>query len=396
MKICVLTTSFPRYAKGDGAHGNFVFSLVRALSETCEVTLVAPHAPGSKTREIFGGITVIRFRYFFPARLEHLAYGEKGIIENLKFNYFLILQIPFFLFFFLLKTWQVSKNCDLIHANWIISGAIALVVKFLRKTPVVLTVHNTRLRHFPRWLTRYVVKKVDTVISPHPELTDIVQSFGKKQVVEIPNMIDFDTHATPADISQLRREFGIKDEMVITFVARLVAWKDPRTFIMSIPYVIRELRHVKFLVVGGGPLENELRQTVKDLGIQKHVVITGRRNDVGSILAISDVFVALSTIENIWSVTIVEAMNADIPCIITRAGSTEKILTHLETAYLIPPADRRGLAKGIVRLFGDDALRATLSQQAKNLIQKSGVVKKDIILKTLDLYNQMTKGFNYE
>ena len=133
-------------------------------------------------------------------------------------------------------------------------------------------------------------KNVDTVISPHPELTDIVRSFGKKNVIEIPNMIDFDTRAMPVDISRLKCEFGIKDQMVITYVARLVTWKDPRTFVMSIPYVIRELKHVKFLVVGGGALENELREMVKNMGIQEYVVIAGRRNDVSSILAMSDVF----------------------------------------------------------------------------------------------------------
>ncbi len=395
MRICVLTTSFPRFPEGDGACGNFVNNLVQALSEKIEIRVVAPHDHGAEIRDKFNDVCVFRFRYFFPSKLERLAYGEKGIIENLRKNFLLVLQVPFFLFFFLLKTWQVSRGCDLIHANWVITGAIALMVKGLLNIPVVLTVHNTRLRHFPEWLTRYVVGKVDMVISPHPELTEIIRTFGKKRLVEIPNMIDFDEVGLTKDVSQLRKELGIKDEMIVTYVARLVEWKDPWTFVKSIPFVINELKNVKFLVIGGGTLENDLRQLIKKLNIGKYVVVTGQRNDIGSILEVSDVFAALSTVENIWSMTIVEAMTAGVACIITRVGSTGEVLDHLKNSYLIPPKDERALAEGIVRLLKDEELRKGLSDCAKELMAKTGIGRENIIEKTLDVYYRIVAGVNH-
>lgn len=395
MRVCVLATSFPRFRKGDGACGNFVNNLVQALSKEIDISVVAPHDHGAKIRDKFNDVCVFRFRYFFPSKLERLAYGEKGIIENLGKNFFLILQVPFFLFFFLLKTWQVSRGCDLIHANWVITGAIALIVKRLLNIPVVLTVHNTRLRHFPKWLTRYVVGKVDIVISPHPELTEIVRAFGKKRLVEIPNMIDFDEFGPKRDVSRVRKELGIKDEMVVTYVARLVEWKDPWTFVRSIPHVINKLKNVKFLLIGGGTLENDLRQLIKELGIEKYAVITGQRNDIGAILEISDVFAALSTVENIWSMTVVEAMTAGVACIITRAGSTGEVLDHLKNSYLIPPKDERALAEGILRLLKDEKLRKGLSDCAKGLMVKTGIGRENIIAKTLEVYYRLGAGSNH-
>jgi glycosyltransferase involved in cell wall biosynthesis len=395
LRVCVLTTSFPRFPEGDGACGNFVNNLVLALSEKIEMKVVAPHDHGAKIRDKFNDVCIYRFRYFFPSKLERVAYGEKGIIENLRKNFFLVLQVPFFLFFFLLKTWQVSRDCDLIHANWVITGAIALMVKSLLNIPVVLTVHNTRLRHFPKWLTRYVVGKVDMVISPHPELTEIIRSLGKKRLVEIPNMIDFDKFGLTEGVSQVRKELGIKEEMIVTYVARLVEWKDPLTFVKSIPYVINELENVKFLVIGGGTLENDLRQLIKELHIEKYVVITGQRNDIASILEISNVFAALSMVENIWSMTVVEAMTAGVACILTRVGSTGEVLDHMKNSYLIPPKDERALAEGIVRLLKDEKLRKGLSDCAKELMEKTGIGRENIIVKTLDVYCRLVAGFNH-
>lgn len=395
MKVCVLTTSFPRFPEGDGACGNFVYNLTQALSSKIEMMVVAPHDRGTETKERFGEIEVFRFRYFFPSKFQKVAYGERGIIENLKRSPLLSLEVPLFFFFFLLKSWWVARGCDLIHANWIITGAIALAVKKLLNIPVVLTVHNTRLRHFPLWLARYVVRNVDMVISPHPELAEIIRSFGKKELVEIPNMIDFEVLGLQNEVSQVRKEFEIEDEMVVTYVARLVEWKDPWTFVKSIPYVINELKNVKFLVIGGGTLENDLRQLIEEFHIQKYVVITGKRNDISSILAISDVFVALSTVENIWSMTIVEAMTAGVPCIITRVGSTGEVLDHLKNSYLIPPKDERALAEGIVRLLKDEELRNGLSDGAKGLMAKTGIAREDIIEKTLDIYYRLAAGINH-
>jgi glycosyltransferase involved in cell wall biosynthesis len=390
LKICVLTTSFPRYFQGDGACGSFVYNLTRALSKQVDVTVVAPHAPNIETAEYFGKIRVRRFRYFFPCRLELLAYGDKGIIENLKGNPWLALQIPLFLLFFFLAAWRASRNCSLIHANWIITGALALVVKFFRKTPVVLTIHNTQLRHFPKWLARFVIYNVDFVISPHPELTDIVQSLGKKRFEEIPNMIGFDGASIPAASATIRQELGIGSQRVVTYVARLVDWKDPLTFLKSIPYVVKQTEDVKFVLVGGGPLEKEASGLAKELTVQDHVVITGKRNDVGSILAISDLFVALSKIENIWSMTVVEAMTAGVPCIATRAGSTESMLTHNQHAYLIPIEDEKALAEGILALLGDKCLRAKLSNEALELISKNGMDSQSILDRVLAVYGQIT------
>ena len=97
MKICILATSFPRWAAGDGANGNFVYQIARALSGQVRVAVVAPHDRDALVKEDIDGIEVRRFRYVLPSRLQRLAYGEKGIIENLSKSTFVKAQVPLFM-----------------------------------------------------------------------------------------------------------------------------------------------------------------------------------------------------------------------------------------------------------------------------------------------------------
>jgi glycosyltransferase involved in cell wall biosynthesis len=397
MKVCLLATSFPRFAYGDSACGNFVYELSQALAEHMQIKVIAPHAPGARIKELFGQVEVNRFVYFWPRQLQRVAYGEKGIIENLKSSPFAWIQLPLFLAMFFWKGWRITKDCDLIHAHWIITGLLAVVIKKLRHIPVVLTVHNAGLRHYPGWLRRQVLKKVDYVISPHPELTEKIRQYKKTHWAEIPNMINFNalTQRRENDhITQIKSQWGIKEEQIVTFIARLVDWKDPLTFVKALPHVIKEEDKVKFLLIGGGPLMPEIKKLVAILGIQHYIILTGPTTQVPAFLSISHIFVTLSPIENIWSTTLIEAMIAGIPCIVTRAGSTEKVLTHLRNAYLIPVKDEEALAGAIIRLLRDSTLRERLVAGAKELLETKGFSRDTIINQTLKVYRSVLEQNN--
>src|SRR5262245_22743250 len=78
MKICIVTTSFPRWV---GDHrGTFIFEAARAIcAQGVEVRVIAMHHPGAKTREFMDSIDVIRPRYLWPERLEILQREGGGL-----------------------------------------------------------------------------------------------------------------------------------------------------------------------------------------------------------------------------------------------------------------------------------------------------------------------------
>ncbi|MCK4492400.1 MAG: glycosyltransferase, partial [Candidatus Altiarchaeales archaeon] len=81
LRVCILTTSFPRY-EGD-LSGQFVYALSRNLVERgVDVSVVAPHDYETRGYEVMGGVEVYRFRYMFPRRLQKIAY-HGGISSNI-------------------------------------------------------------------------------------------------------------------------------------------------------------------------------------------------------------------------------------------------------------------------------------------------------------------------
>src|SRR3989339_912533 len=116
--ILILTSTFPRW-EGD-TDPPFVYELCKRLRINYLVHVLCPHAQGTKLKEVFNGIAVERFRYFFK-RSQTLAY-EGGILNRLKSNSWRYAIVPFFIIGELVATVRLLSNMkiDLINAHWLI------------------------------------------------------------------------------------------------------------------------------------------------------------------------------------------------------------------------------------------------------------------------------------
>lgn len=385
MKICFLTTSFPRF-KGDFA-GKSVFHLARELSKSgTRITVIAPHEKGLKKTEIIDNVRIERFRYMPAAFLEKVAYGN-GMLANLKKNPLSAIGLPFFFFAFFLKTRKLVNQFDLIHAHWLFSGLIACLVKKRCKKPFVLTLRHYKIKHYPRLIYKYVIQNADFIISPHPNISKYIKSFSINNFAEIPNFYN-PRHPEKEEIDNFKRSLNLGDKPIISFIARLESYKDPITFVKSIPILLKRRKDFTFLLVGNGSLFNELKQMVDKYNLNRYIRITGTRSDIETVLACSSLFVALSPEENIWSNTLVEAMSIGIPCIVTDAGDTKKTLTHLYNSFIIDKKDETSLANGIETLISNPVLMKKLSRSGKELIRELGFNSIKNVNRTISIYEQ--------
>src|SRR5215510_11957203 len=126
--VLFVTTSFPRF-RGDFA-GSFVFRFAKYLaSDGVQVTVLAPGAVGYPTRDNIEGMPIYRFPYFYPARLQQLAYTGGGILANLRRGWLAKVQVPLF---FLATLWAIvryQEHCDLIHCHWLPTALAALMAR---------------------------------------------------------------------------------------------------------------------------------------------------------------------------------------------------------------------------------------------------------------------------
>ena len=389
MKICILSTSYPR--SKDDYWVPFMHSWARELAKKEDVTVVTSGGASTKDYEVRDNVKMHRFNYFCPRNLQVLTYTG-GMGESFNQSLLAKLQAPFFMLSFMLKSLKIAKKCDVINAHWTLSGLVALPLKWLYKKPIVLTEHGGGIRTLPKWLNKFIVKRMDAVTSAHHDMIEVVRKMGAKNVVDIKNFLNEEKFLKSHDKAVIKKRLKLKNEHVVTFIGRFEPLKDPLTFVNSIPYVLKSMRNVKFIMVGDGHLKSEIESQIKELAIGKHIILPGPTPNVDDYLAISDVFIACSATENCFSTTILEAMLSGVPCIITRAGMTEQFFIHKQDAYLVEKKNPKLLGKAIIDLLKDKNLRKKLSQNELMFLEKYEFRNKAIINKIINTLKYAIKG----
>ena len=258
---------------------------------------------------------------------------------------------------------------------------------------MVCSALGSDLRSLPRWFNRLVLKRCDGVVAAGCEMERLALRLGLEGVRTIWLPVDECRLFSEGQESVLRQELRLgRATPIVTFLGRLEPFKDPLTFVNAIPAVLENCSHCRFVVVGDGPLLGSLKLRARELGVMHSVTFVGWRSDVHRYLHVSDVAVGLSPIENVWSMTLVEAHFAGVPCIVTEVGMSRNLFAHGENCYMIPARRPDALAEAILTLLGDAALRGKLAQGARTLLSRHGWYTHQIADSVARLYEDVLRG----
>lgn len=163
----------------------------------------------------------------------------------------------------------------------------------------------------------------------------------------------------------VREEFGIsEDALVVGTVANFKAHKGYPTLLRAAVRVRDEVPDVRFVLVGQGPLEPEIRRLASELGLKDTVIFAGYREDVPRVAATFDAFVLASQHEGL-SIALIEAMALGKPVVVTNAGGLAEVVEHQKEGLLVPAGDPVAVAQEIVALLSDSSLRHRLGAAAR-------------------------------
>jgi glycosyltransferase involved in cell wall biosynthesis len=143
---------------------------------------------------------------------------------------------------------------------------------------------------------------------------------------------------------------------VLMNVGALVAHKGQKFLLEAMPHVLGQVPDAHLLIFGEGELRAPLEKQIKELGLEKHVLLPGFREDVLQLMKSADLFVMSSITEGLGS-TVLDAMAMRLAVVGTRAGGIPEAVVHGETGLLVAPGDARELGGAMVRLLKDPALR---------------------------------------
>jgi L-malate glycosyltransferase len=150
---------------------------------------------------------------------------------------------------------------------------------------------------------------------------------------------------------EARREFGIPEQSpVIGCVAHFADHKGHRYLVEAAARVAAEIPDVRFLLVGKGELRPQIELQIKELNLERHMILTGFRNDVPRLLAAMDIVVLSSHLEGLGT-SLLDAMAMARPVVATRVGGIPEMVQDGVTGRLVPPRDPVALAGALIDLI---------------------------------------------
>jgi glycosyltransferase involved in cell wall biosynthesis len=189
----------------------------------------------------------------------------------------------------------------------------------------------------------------------------------------------------------IREELRIKrDELIVGSVACFKPQKSPLDFIRLASLVNRSLPGTRFILAGDGVMRKKIEALISELGLEKQVILLGWRKDIPQLLSSIDIFVLTSLWEGL-PISLLEAMAAGLPAVVTDTGGVKDVVSEGKTGFLVEPRDMESMAERIVMLLSDAVKRRTIGEIARDSLGDDFTVAR-MIDNTVSLYDCLAQA----
>lgn len=197
--------------------------------------------------------------------------------------------------------------------------------------------------------------------------------FDPKRVYYIPNFVDDPIQRDEAVIRGLRERFGIEeDALVLLNAGRFMEVKGHRYLLQAFLTLNQEMlgRRVYLLLLGNGPLFEEMQGLARSLGIDDRVIFAGWQSEPGHFYHLADIVVFPSLELEALGNVILEAWSYERPVIASSFPGAMELITHGENGLRVPCRDVKRLSEVMKTLCLDENLRFSLAKNGKERLLK--------------------------
>ena len=295
-----------------------------------------------------------------------------------------------------------DKQIDIVHGQGARAELYARIASGLCGVKYVSTVQMPVEGYNVGYLKKFLYQTFDRFSERFVDYFLVVSSVLKENMIEVHgippdkiikiyNGIETDYYNPVGNEEmryKIRREFAVNDgDILIASLGRLVWQKGFEYFLQSIPAIVKDIPHARFMLVGDGPLKRDLENLVVAKDVRNKLIFTGYRSDIRDMLAAIDIVVIPSILEGFPMITL-EAMAMEKPLVATAIdGITEQISNGIE-GLLIPPKEPAALAQAIKRLVDDPVCANALGKNARKRVAKEFTVQQ-MIIETVKIYERM-------
>ena len=300
------------------------------------------------------------------------------------------------------RAWLLRKKVDIYHTHAPFYSGIGLLDK---KKPLVLTMHGYstletvafgRIKpdslgfRFIRWMERKAVARADAVTVVGRAIKDwAIRELhaDPEKVFFVPNGVDANLFKKSTDLKKekiISHKKITPQSKIVTYAKGIIEVNGIRTLIKSVPLVVDEYPEVVFLILGDGPLKNEMKELTKKLGVNENVIFYGpvKNELIPKILGVSDVYCvpfhplnpdAVFGVGDTLGIAHLEAMAASLPTIGTKKGIAEGAFEkELDGSIIVTGfGDEKGVANAIKYLLSNPTDAVEIGRKARQYVMNN-------------------------
>jgi glycosyltransferase involved in cell wall biosynthesis len=259
--------------------------------------------------------------------------------------------------------------------------AFGLTAAMIARTPVKVVTERCGLRlntalgnKLYRFAEDRLTRFADVVVANSESGREYVTSRGinaEKTRVIYNGVAPERTTCLPEERMAVRRALNIRpDEPVVGIVASLTPAKDHETFFMAASIVKRHVPSTRFLVVGDGPLREQLEARAGELGLADAAVFAGHRKQIAPYIGSMDVAVLSSCDHEGCSNFLLESMGLSRPIVATDIGGNRELFASGEAGLFVPPEDPVALATATLRVLTAPALAQSFGEHGRAIFER--------------------------
>jgi phosphatidylinositol alpha-1,6-mannosyltransferase len=360
-RILIYSHEFPPF--GSGA-GSYCYGIAKGLAKLNQK------------------VTILTTRYFDKNIRYHESYPFKVIqvprIEGTKERFLSLL-------YFLCLLFRDKPHHILIVEKWAqeVASLVHLIVPFsyyltVHGSEVLTNIERKKGRYKSRllaWILKRFYDKAKKIITVSNYTKELLLQAGisDNKIAVIPNGIDIERFSKPSNSNRLRHKLRLNEEdKIILTLTVLKPRKGQDMVIKALPYVVKKLSNVKYLIAGFGEDKKRLQNLVTKNGLERHVIFTGFIPDeeILDYYDLCNVFVMLSRQEGPrvegFGIPFIEANARGKPVIGGRHGGVTEVVIDGVTGLIVDPYNPEEIANAIIKILTDHELAQKIGQYGRD------------------------------
>lgn len=310
--------------------------------------------------------------------------GGKVICLDAKNNIELILKYRE-----IIEFCKVNK-IDLIHCHLPWAGFVGRIVHSKTNIPVIYTEHNMQERyHFiTKWLNKLSFNHQSLGLGVSEEVSKSIR-MNIKPKIDVKTLLNGvnTSFYTRSDSSEIKESFGIPENAIVVgnvavfrFQKRLIEW------LRVMAKLTNSNPNVYGIIVGAGPLEEEIKEEWKALNLQNKVFFAGLQTNVKPYFEAFDIFMMTSSFEGL-PIALLEAMSMECAVVSTNAGGIKEVIRNNTDGILVDIDEWESLPLKLEELIGDDELLQELKVASRKRVKENFSMKSMVEELELNYHN---------